>query len=230
MSDMMDKLDAAMELVHSGDPRALEALLWLWRHGAAADPEFEFLKHTILVSLFIELCERQPSARAEVIKERDAAFAALERGYSAGGLDDALSFCHALRDDAPALAWFSRAEAGLPRDPRTTALIASLLGPAHRWADLGRFLADPVALLETRAAEMERALQTAPPAGTEDTEGLELWKDTQREALRDEAARLVRALLAAGRDAEAIAVQSRALQLDPSQKMKEALGGRVGRA
>jgi tetratricopeptide (TPR) repeat protein len=230
MSDVMDRLDAAMDLVHRGDPKAIEQLLWLWREGVKVDPEFEFMKHTAVVSLMIELCSSQPGARATLAKERDATIAALEKQFSAGQVDDLVSLSSALREDAPALSWFERSKDTLPRDLKAYLPLANLLERANRWAELGRFIGAPVELLEARRHALEKSAQSVLPDDPELVEQAAHFREALQDALRSEASRLLRALLAAGRDAEAIAVQTRALEFDPSPQMREALGGRVGRA
>jgi tetratricopeptide (TPR) repeat protein len=230
MSDVMDRLDAAMDLVHRGDPKAIEQLLWLWREGVRADPEFEFMKHTMLVSLMIELCSNQSWARPPIVAERDATITALERELSPELVDDLVSLSRALRDDAGAVAWFERARDRLPGNPKFYLPLANLLERANRWADLGRYIQAPIAILEERARKLVESAQTANPQNADEQENAAHYREALAGALQFEAARLVKALLAAGRDADAIAVQTRALELDPSPQMREALGGRVGRA
>ena len=167
-----------------------------------------------------ELGRSYPPARERFAQLRDAA-APVASDPDPAQLGDWMLLNGVLGESAKTLAWFDQATAERA-DPRYAAVLEErvipLLTAANRWSDAGKLYADPLATLERDA----RAIQA------DTLPGLVIAffiGDDLRKLFRGQAASLVRALRAAGREGEAQKVVDRARRLDPSPAMKQAMEG-----
>lgn len=226
--DLEARFERAQQLTFSGEfARAGEELLWLWRHGEAVDPEFEPVKHSMVVSLLIMAGDEHAPLRSQLTAERDTKQRQVDAKFDLAAFRDLMSLFRAVRDIDGGVAWIQRALPALPRSFDVYVEVRHMFERTHRWAELGRYIGDPLAMLEARRRSWA---DPGEPSSEEERESFAQFRDAMAQVLRDEAGALVRALRAATRDDEANGVQSRALQLDSSKEMRAALVGSTAEA
>lgn len=227
--DLWARVTLMQELLAERDlPRAVEETLWLWRNWVRLDPQSGSVKHTLLQVVMLELCMLSPSAHSVFAAERDATLQALEKRFDAETALELITLCNALGEEPAAWSWFEREQARLPRDFQTYQQVSLLLSAAGRWAALGQFVGAALAMLE--ASHQGLAVSGGGPWAGQSREQYDRGRDMMLAAFRAGAAILVRALRAAGRGEEAMAVHTRALQLDDSTAMRKGLGGGTAEA
>jgi len=184
---------------------AVEGVVWVWKN--ALDDEWGALRETALIPVMQRLIAASAKARTAIAALREQA---------APGSNDWLILCGALGDEDGVLVWLDDARASGAKVALTGELVM-LLQRRGRWSDYGELIGDP---LETLAQWFPE-----PPPGLDD-EGARAFAEYRDAAAlvgRTGAAGLVRALLAAGRAAEAERVAEAALARDGSDEMREAL-------
>ena len=221
--DLMGRMRLGHELMLRGlFDEATRELAWLWEHSLEVDPEFAGVRASFLASELGMLVATHPPAREQFSRLRDAAEQRLPDKLA---LLDWIGLCQVLGDEPRILAWFDRVKASPPpglalhSDPR----ILEILERHERWADLGRLVPDPAAMLREEhdtLVEMTRQLPPGAPA-----EMMAQAASYLHENLRRRAASLCRAMRAAGRAQEATATEAQARALDPSPEMDAALRG-----
>jgi len=190
-------------------------------------PGWSGFRH-LLMGQIGELIASHPPARDSFARVRDG----LDL-REAEALRDWLHLNEALGEDGRSVAWFDALPRPLPPEvPRELENpLTQALERRGRWADIAGLHPSPEAELEDwwhrRMAESFEKIR----ARLEKVNKRELSADAQervlesvRQAVRDEAAILVRACEAAGRTSEAARLWTRALQLDPTDEMRRALG------
>lgn len=164
-----------------------------------------------------EVVGKYPPARVQFAEFRDAATPGEKPDPDQ--LSDWMVLNKALGETSKTLVWFDTATVERA-DPRYSGLLELQVVPpliaANRWKDAGRLYKDPVRTLNGMAVGLGRR-------------GLVSWiwalapRDIMVRLFRDDAAQLVRALHAAGRNAESGQVAAEARKIDPSPEMDGAM-------
>jgi thioredoxin-related protein len=194
------RMDVAMALGDRGDfDAALDQLLWCWDHGREADSTFEEARRTFLLRELMRLARIHPktadalSARARMLFEKITTCAA-----AAEDVTDFLLLNRNLQQEDRTLAAFD----ALDPNSEACAALRAQLGPlivdplidARRYAEAVERIGDPRAhfnrLVAAFRTECERLERDHP------TEAFTAI-DTNRRALRNQAARIHEALLGA---------------------------------
>ncbi len=198
---------------------ALEQLEWCWFRALDHEPAWIGVKHSFLANQLAQLAKQSVEAHERIRSWRDALDAKLGERAS---LVDWLTLNDVLEEPERTLAWFETVKDAPPPELKLEEdhRLVELLEAQGRWNDLGRLFGDPVARLNESAARFRQEV----PAGMPEEVAHE-WRGFGERALRQEAAMLVRALKAAGREAEAAAVRAKALELDGSGEMRAAVDG-----
>jgi thiol-disulfide isomerase/thioredoxin len=180
---------------------ATEELVWLWEHMLDEHPGLAGVRDSYVARELAELVGAHAPGRARFIEIRDRA------GISRR---DWVILNAVLGDEDRTLEWFAQAQGKAPREELSSVsnLVIPLLRRRGRWAEIGKLYEDPVGTMRD-AWEASHKDGKSTPANDK--------------FHRTEAAALVRALLAAGRDAEAEALRQEAMRLDPSDEMHAAL-------
>jgi hypothetical protein len=202
----------------SGEPfdsaigqKALEESLWFWRNARATDlfdsrhliPLSDSIKYVIreLILVHPPAKEAYEAELGRIEKRRD----------DPKELPNWLWLSHRLGKQEKILAWFdSIKESGQKRQLDQLRVLTDVLQEQDRWADLGSILVNP-------KDELERRWEDFQAAHTHADIPEEVRADVLRHRIaqfRELASTLGRALLAAGRKAEAEEVAARALELD----------------
>lgn len=219
--DLQGRMRLADALMMRGLPaEALREYLWLWQHGAEADPAWIGVRQSFLLREIEALVAQSREAGEAFARLRDAAGESLGEAALRA---DFLALNEVLGESGRSLAWWDSVKhaplAGLENDPH----LLSLLEREGRWADLGRLVRDPVAALRREAEIDQESREHLPPEMPE--EFAAQLQAFMAQHLRERAAALLRAMRAAGRDSEAEAVAAQARKLDGSREMEEALAG-----
>jgi hypothetical protein len=193
---------------------ATEAYVALWQDHSAATAS---LRAKDLRDDIRKLTTQHPPARQRFVAIRDAAAPGAKPDPVQ--LGDWLELNDALGESAKTLAWFDKVPAAVLTQREYAGVleleVIPLLMEAGRWADAGRAYQDPIDSIRLAAAAWKPRgflwLLSLPVRGIED------------KAFRDEAAWMVRALHAAGRDADADSVAAEAKRVDASAEMSQAL-------
>lgn len=204
--DVLDRMMQLVEAEREGDvDAALEGVVWVWKN--ATDEEWGAVRETALVPVMQRLIAASTKARTVIAGLREQA---------APGSNDWLVLSGALGDEDALLVWFDDARASGERVALTDELVM-LLQRRGRWRELGELIRDPL--------EMLAQWFPKPPPGLDDAgaRAFAEYRDAAALVGRTGAAGLVRALLAAGRAAEAERVAGAALASDGSKEMREAL-------
>lgn len=203
--------------------QATEEYLWMWNHGADAEPEWSAVKYSFLVADLVRLVTSHPPAAEALRPLRDAARVKVEGGSFEGALQDWIALNQMLGESTHTLAWFDGIKHHLPpglEPERLQYLLKDLLVAHHRWADLGRLIVRPLKQLRQHIKALRaEASQVLPP------ELSSMGEEMGRERLRlfhRELAQLYAALAAAGRNAEARELFDEAQRQDPTQGLVDA--------
>ncbi len=229
------ELDTARETLPDGDPSAWlhlgrmclehgkldEALAQFercWFHALEKVPAWYGVRLSYLVGELERLAQASPRAREAIGGWRDEAG---KRLFEPDSLRDWLALNGVLGDDERVLQWLDGVKhpASEPIDLGRDRRVVELLLKHGRWADYGRLLKAPVAHFTERVA-MYR--DDVPFAKMSAEMAQEIRAHGQR-AIRDEARAMVKALKAAGRSAEAVELEAKAVELDPTDEMRDAL-------
>ena len=241
--EMHDRLNAAEDLVKQGRlDDATTEFAWLWDNIDRIDPGMEGVRVSFMAKSIEKLVGKHLPARQRFgeIRERTAMLAAADVTNTARLRFDWIVLNEILSEPDRTLAWFD----GVKGDERYASLldrVASRLIPLlksnDRFRDIGRLYKDPAATL------VKNHLRLLPPPNITADPDPELPANLQslmRMALQtildglpkrviEEAALMVTCLLAAGRSAEADAVEREARRLDPSEEMRAAIQKARGR-
>ena len=216
-ADMRARLELARELTRSGKfDEAIAEHVWLWDHMLEHQPSMYGVRLSYFATDLTALADAHEPARLAIGVLRDRAAPSSTGPIDRDDFADWICLNRVLGESARTLSWY---DAVPPKDrarlaPLVESDIIPLLIDAERWTEAGALYDEPLTTLENAG---DRPAQTA--KRNLPTELIAYM----REHFRETAAQLLRALLAAGRDAEATAVEQRANELDPSQEMKTAL-------
>jgi len=206
---------------------ALDHYVWLWLHMAEVEPATSGVRVSFLATEIGELCRELPAARQRFCQLRDdaesAALAAPADGTEATARFDWIVLNESLGEAIRTLSWFDglASEAQSAIDTAIISRVIPMLLERERWADAGRLIRDPLQDLRVHAAMLHMGRSFPMPDTLEPHRSA--FEETMLEGLREEAAKLVRSLQAAGRDVDAAAVKREALRLDDSPAMRAAL-------
>jgi len=192
---------------------ALEHLEYLWLHALEHEPAWYGVKHSFLAMAIGALVAEFAPAKGRFAVLRDALAARLPERES---FHDWCTLNRVLGDEAATLAWFDGVKADPPEALKLEFdhTITELLREHERWADLGRLYRAPIDQL-TRGHELLQEVARH----DEDQDTVRYFRDK----FRSDAAAVIRALRAAGRDGEVAGFRAEAVRLDPSSDMRAAL-------
>jgi hypothetical protein len=237
---MQERLSAAQHLVRQGQyDEAIAEFEWLWQNMGHVEPAMNGVRVSLLARYIGKLVDTHPPARVSFTKLRDRAAIRANADHLTSRLRLGwIVLNEILRETEPTLAWFE----SVKDDERYTILLdrvahrlVPLLKSRSRFQDIGRIYKDPVAtLMKTLASfqapphivvdpypypapELSRNLQSLM------RQRLQTVLDRLPKHIIEEAALMVTCLLAAGRIADAEAVEREARRLDPSEAMRAAL-------
>jgi len=206
--------------------KATAHYVWLWRNIERVDPDMRGVRGSFMAREIKELIGVFRPARASFTEIREETGAAADADPAARKLRvDWVTLNYMLGEDDRTLAWFDGVKTSL--DAETIAKctgphLAELLKARGRWADLGRLCTNPLKQLafhhQVHAHTDLRLMASMLPK-----EALGQIEEISRNQFRKSAAELYASLRAAGRTADAKAVQEEALRLDPSEEMNQAI-------
>lgn len=214
-SDPSARLHLARRLIEDGQfDEALTQVTELWKHGHEWDPAWVGVRQSYLLGEVASLMERWPQARTTFTVLRDELTPQLPEKEATF---DWLALNETLGEPERSLAWFDGVKTNPPDWLEHEHGIIGLLVSAERWADLGALIRSPLAHLAR-----ERELMGYMAEAAEERPELEHLLEFGKQQVRTKATVLIRALRAAGRDAEAATVQADARLHDPSDEMRDA--------
>jgi hypothetical protein len=245
--EMHDRLRSAQELVKQGqyDEAAVE-FEWLWDNMERIEPAMGGVRVSFMAKNIEELVGKHAPARQRFteIRDRSATLAGADIAGTARLRFDWIVLNEILSERERTLAWFD----GVKDDERyatvldrVSARLVPLLKSHNRFRDIGRLYKDPVATLVKTHRNFEPPPHIAADPYPEPDPDLRpdvqrLMRQMLQKILDDlpkhvveEAALMVTCLLAAGRTADADAVELEARRLDPSEAMRAALEKARGR-
>jgi tetratricopeptide (TPR) repeat protein/thiol-disulfide isomerase/thioredoxin len=221
--DVKGRFSLARALLQAGKKEeAMGELVWLWKNMARIEPAMSGVRLSYLAREIRGLIECHPPARVEFARIRDVLDAVTSGGMPGARLDW-LVLNGVLGEHERTLDWFDAVK-GDPGHAGELEMgahqLIELLVERERWADVGRLYRDPVAEL-TRRYNMGAlpAVRAIPP------DMLARLRQVMADSFRGHAALLLRCLRAAGRSTEATSLEAVALSLDPTDEMRQALGG-----
>jgi hypothetical protein len=238
-TDVEARRSLARALLDAGQlDEATTEYVWLWQHMLEHRPSMYGVRHSFFVSDLARLVSRHAPAREVLARLREAVAPVTVGGsptppaaevrpvYDA--LKDWFSLNEALGEEHASLRWYDSLGGQRVWEGKLAWLLQRHLAPllieADRWAELASLYPAPVETLKEDAelhAEVRQrmAARDVPPDEAKEQD------EYAARSLRDTARKLVRALRAAGRAAEADEVQAEARRLDPSAEMEAALAG-----
>lgn len=226
--DVSARLSLARVLLRAGLlQEATVHYTWIWENMLSLEPTSVGVRHSVLLAEIHELTRQYEPARAAFANLRRAVAPAAEGQPDVKTLADWLSLNNALGDSAASLAWFDSMNGKLVFTDRLAkllelTLLAHLVREA-RWADVAALFPKPVATLQ-RLAEMVRYADRELPTAAAPAVAQQVKADATHR-LRQMAGILTRALVAADRKDELVALRAEATKLDPSPQMAAALAG-----
>ncbi len=221
--DMKRRLALARALVQARlFDEAITVYAWLWDHVLEHRPSMYGVRTSYLIFEMRDLIALHEPARAVVLQLRARVEPPDYASVDVDSMKDWLSLNEALGGADASLAWFDGSVA--ERETRTDldrtleSKIIPLLVERDRWSEAGRLYRMPMWTLQ----QVEEVARSTPSIelSARDCEEIETAGSNYR---RREASVLVRALRAAGRDAEADEVTLEATRLDGSEEMAAAL-------
>ena len=223
--DMHARMALARQLLDAARlDEATNEYVWLWEHMLERQPSMYGVRLSYLARDLTELIAQHPPARGALERLRAQVAPSAVGQPEQEPLVDWFTLNSVLGENSASLAWFDAAHAKLVVDERLATTLERLVGPmlveAGRWADLGALYKTPLVTL-ARASSMMKELTTGPASKI--PEMAEQMREFAVKSLREKAAELVRALLAAGRTDDAKAVREEAQRLDSSEEMASAL-------
>jgi hypothetical protein len=240
---MSSRLDAAEELSKAGRcDEATTEFVWLWENIDRVEPSMEGVRVSFMANQIRVLVDRHEAARVRFAGIRDRTASLADADLTTARLRfDWIVLNEILSEPERTLAWLDAVK-GDERYAfvldRCASRLIKLLAERGRFADIGRLYKDPVSTL----AEQHRA-RLPPPHITADPgpdvperirpimqQLLQMLLDGLPKQVIEDAALMVKCLLAAGRTADAAAVETEARRIDPSEEMRVALEAARGRA
>lgn len=204
-------------LSHRGrHDEALEQFERCWRDGAKLRPEWVGVRHSFLAQELKRSAQGRPASKAKIAAWRDDA----ERGLpNADSFQDWVTLNDVLGEAARVLEWFDRSKPTLPPELKRHHALIQLLKVNQRWEDYGRLIEGPVAELVELHTRFTG--EVAPPEAPK--EQVEEMRSMLANMLRDHVRAMHKALKAAGRADEALQLEAKAVELDPTEEMRDAL-------
>lgn len=243
MSDEMSRrLDAARELTKAGRHEdATAEFVWLWENIDRVDPGMEGVRVSFMANNIRELVGKHEAARVRFadIRDRAASLADVDL-TTARQRFDWIVLNEILSEPERTLAWFD----GVKADERYALVLnrcahrlVDLLKERGRFGDIGRLYTDPVGTLVKQHRRRLPPPDITADAGPDVPEAiqphmrkiLQMLLDRLPKHVIEDAALMVKCLLAAGRSVEADAVEREARRIDPSEEMRAALEQARGR-
>ena len=224
--DMGVRMGLAKALVDANElAEATAEYAWLWQNMAVNNPALGGVRQSFFLAELETLIERYPQARQSIDPLREAVAPGEGAQPELEALSDWLSLNHACKEDRRSLEWFLSARALIVSNDRLESLleqrIVPLLVADGLWADIGALYKNPLAALTRAKAFRDHVESKLPPdAPPEMADSIRKYAQKQ---LRETAHRLVRALLAAKKNEEALALCDEAQRADPSPEMMEAI-------
>jgi hypothetical protein len=240
--EMRRRLDGARQLSKAGrHDEATAEFVWLWENIDRVSPGMDGVRVSFMAKDIRELVDKHEPARVRFAEIRDGAASLADVDLTtARRRFDWIVLNEILGERERTLAWFdgvkSEERYALVLD-RCALRLVDLLEERGRFADIGRLYKDPAATL----AKQHRG-RLPPPHITAEPDAdvpenirhhmrkvLQMILDRMPKQVIEEAALMVKCLLAAGRSAEAEAVEREARRIDPSEEMRAALEKARGR-
>jgi hypothetical protein len=233
---MSQRLNAARELSKAGrNDEATTEFVWLWENIDRVDPGMDGVRVSFMADNIRELVEKHEAARLRFAAIRDRAASLADADLTtARQRYDWIVLNEVLSEPERTLAWFEAVKNderyALVLD-RCSFRLVKLLQESARFADIGRLYKDPVAtLVKDHRARLPPPNITAEP-GPDVPETIrphmrkimQMLLDSLPKQVIEDAAFMVKCLLAAGRLDEAAAVEREARHIDPSEEMRAAL-------
>lgn len=221
-ADMGARMQLARELTRAGRyDEALVEHVWLWEHMLEHEPAMYGVRMSFFAHDLERLISLHGPARAAIEALRDRAAPSASSPVEVESFRDWKCLNGVLGERSRSLAWYdalppaTRRSLGrlLERD------IIPLLIEAQRWAEAGALYDQPLATVERYAAILAHEPTNVP------AEMREHLRELHARAFRKDVAQVVRALCAARRAEEVELVARRALTVDPSEHMRQALAG-----
>jgi hypothetical protein len=240
--DMSRRLNAAEELSKAGrHEEATSEFVWLWENIDRVEPAMDGVRVSFMANEIRELVAKHEAARERFAAIRDRAESLADVDLKTARLRfDWIVLNEILSEPEKTLAWFD----GVKDDERYAFVLdrcsfrlLKVLKERERFSDIGRLYRDPVAtLVEQHRARLPPPNITAepPPDVPEKIRPhmrkiLQMLLDGLPKEVIDDAAFMVKCLLAAGRSTEADTVEREARRIDPSDEMRLALDKARGR-
>lgn len=219
-ADMNARMGLARELTRAGRyDEATAEHVWLWEHMLEHDRAMYGVRMSFFAADLQRLARLHAPARAAIEQLRDRATPPGAGPIEIETFRDWTCLNGVLGEQARSLAWYDAlpAEARARLGPLLESDIIPLLVEANRWADAGALYDQPLAALESEVEMFGHEPKNVP------AEMLDHLREVHRRIFRDRAAKLVRALCAAGRTDEVELVAQRARTVDSSNEMVKAL-------
>ena len=238
---MQDRLSAAEALVKEGTyDEATREFEWLWDNMARIDPGMSGVRVSFMAKSIEGLVGKHPQARQRFTEIRDLTGSLADADLPSGARRrfDWIVLNEILSEKERTLVWFDAVkddERYATVLDKVSSRLIPLLESHDRFRDIGRIYKNPVA----RLVENHHSFQPPPeiaadPYPNPDPELNPKMQGIMRQMLEkilhdlthhvvEDASLMVKCLLAAGRTADADAVEREARRLDPSEKMRAAL-------
>jgi hypothetical protein len=205
---------------------ATEEFLWLWNNMERVDPGMSGVRVSFMAGEIERLVAEHPRARPRFKELRDRAASAADASPAAAEpRTDWAVLNKVLGDDDMTIAWFDKVKNDPTQAPvveRLSVFLEQELQARGRWADIGRLIGDPIAKLELHHSVVRHTDMPMMRRRFGD-EAFTRMRETTLTLFRRSVTELVRSLRAAGRHDDAAAVRAKALNLDPTEEMKNAL-------
>lgn len=201
--ELLSRMSEVEQLIDAGlYAEAADDLVWLWDNIEAIDPSMADSRATMLAGPIGIVAEKHPPSIEKFEVLRDALEAQMDQDL--GGRETAYEWLllnEALNHNQRVVEWFDRVKDDPDSRETLQRLVYSLepfLVEAERWAELGELYPEA---LDTRLRMKARLLENAGDFG-----GPPEFVDIQRDEMLEQASAKYTALLAAGRDDEALEV------------------------
>lgn len=211
-ADPQTRFTFAQELARKGRyEEAFSEYVWLWDHMLEHNRALYGVRLSFLAAELSKFAKNFPAARETINELRKRVAPPSEGPIDREKFSDWVCLNEVLGEDERTLAWYDALSPGSrPEDHILEHHIIPRLIKAGRWGEAGALYADPVATIEQRGRMGPRTSELPPE-----------FIQRLRKSFRQDAARVVRALIAAGRDVDAVV--QRAYELDASDEMRQAL-------
>lgn len=203
---------------------ATTAYEWLWLHMLEHAPAMSGVRSSYMANNMKMLAAKHPVAKQRFTALRDAAAKEIAgEKVDSNALGDWIVLNQVIDDEDAILAWFDR----VCRDPRWRELLKrhsfrykAILVERGRLGDYGALIGNPVD--EIRSGH-EDAVMGLPLPADADPQMKASIAEAMARAWRIEAGTIYAAMLASGREADALAAATEAMKLDSSPALMEAL-------